>query len=636
MEIKCTDEQEAILSVYANRQQHILVKSIAGSGKSTLIRSAAMRHPDEKRGILTFGKRDQETMEASIKKHKIANTTVRTVHSIGYEMCSNHWQENLRPTLMQDVPAWRERMLFHRSAFDDNDKFWKRIEKGNPRSRIHVYNNKIVSIYYDCAGYESWQHKKILKLANFIDIARCEMIAGNFDEIDRLRDLSDEHEYDWTDRVLYEALGVIAHSNFLYDMNGVIDYTDMLIQPLRHGIETPSTFRNLDRLISDELQDWNEAQRQIASRFIGPNTLFFGVGDPMQEIYGFRGANESFAKTEHMMANIDQRDLYIGQMTYSFRCPQSHAEKAQEFVPQFKAMPSNPRGDIKVVDFEHVADLIQEGDIYYARRNAPLIKLTIDIVIRYPEKGAKMLGSDLDEKMLFVLKEAKSVDRNLVNFSTSLDCVIEKQADINEKWGQTKIAQYEKRVRKIAIATIRREHNLSDEQSTAISEDMIQEKVNTLTTRYESSTQKKINERNENFHDVAMCVSSVVHGLSPRSYDHAKELIQGLFSSTGGLCTGGSIHKMKGREAERTFYIDYDYAPPKKANLSESELEEENRIRYVGFTRSLDTMYLVPTAQEAPAEVEITNEEMDQFIAMFGRNAFDPSREESELDRLIN
>lgn len=70
------------------------------------------------------------------------------------------------------------------------------------------------------------------------------------------------------------------------------DFDDLLIN-LYLFLRGQSTARTTkySHILIDEFQDTNDLQYQIIKLLLSPTTYLFAIGDPLQSIYGFRGAN---------------------------------------------------------------------------------------------------------------------------------------------------------------------------------------------------------------------------------------------------------------------------------------------------------------------------------------------------------
>ncbi len=84
---------------------------------------------------------------------------------------------------------------------------------------------------------------------------------------------------------------VIDYTNYLKSEN-LYDFDDLIFNAINIlKIENPL---NINYLLIDEFQDINEPQFNIIKSFLKYNVKLFGIGDPNQSIYGFRGASNSY------------------------------------------------------------------------------------------------------------------------------------------------------------------------------------------------------------------------------------------------------------------------------------------------------------------------------------------------------
>lgn len=82
---------------------------------------------------------------------------------------------------------------------------------------------------------------------------------------------------------------VPSHYNKLLHARGLSDYDDLLLEAV--GLLEADTNRSpLQALLIDEFQDTNAVQYQMIKLLAGPPCHICAIGDPLQSIYGFRGA----------------------------------------------------------------------------------------------------------------------------------------------------------------------------------------------------------------------------------------------------------------------------------------------------------------------------------------------------------
>lgn len=581
-----TPEQEAVFEAYQSRRGHLFVPAVAGAGKSTLLIENLKRNPEEQVVILPFGKRDAEHLKSKVENLGLRNVTVRTVHSVGYEMCREWWDFQYR-MFSKDISGWQDMRRDMRSIHDERD-FWDR-DVLYPRKRMNVNQYKVKNILINEAGFHPQDdYPQILFYEKVVDLLRSYLISGDVSEIDLAEEILDGHGYTLREKEYIYVMGTIAHSNWLFENNGELDFNDMIIQPVRFDLPAPLGLQNPDRLVADELQDWNEIQRIMTQKFIGDRTLFFGVGDPDQEIYSFRGARDSFQKTINMVQSMDDIPVESIRTPDSFRCPQRHAELAKAYVPDFRSAVDR-EGDIQYINPEDVVHLIQPGDIFYARRTAPLVSLMVRIILSDPSKSITVIGNNIVPRIIDVIDDIKdahpdefhSLSRWLRDYNEKF--VEELTEDLHRR-----IERYRTKAHRIAITRIRQRYGLDYR----IPDWQVEDLAVDLIAKYTDKMQRRLRDKQDDMAEIMLCIQSIMR-LGATDYMNLIAQIRDLFDDENADIVGSSIHRVKGREAHRCFYINYDATMGDESKMSPEDQAEENRIRYVALTRSLDTLYLV-------------------------------------------
>lgn len=182
-----------------------------------------------------------------------------------------------------------------------------------------------------------------------------------------------------------------------------VDFDDMVWLPVmlaRQGRVKPWKHRVL---FVDESQDLNRAQIELML-LCGLRIVL--VGDENQAIYAFRGADSNAMALMESMLSHDRRGLKVFPLTVSRRCPISVAILARHIVPGFDAMPDAPIGQ---VIRKNQPDM-KLGDMVLCRTNAPLLGAAMGLIRqRVP---VRVLGTDIGKQLSkFVLSLA---DRDIV------------------------------------------------------------------------------------------------------------------------------------------------------------------------------------------------------------------------------
>jgi len=113
---------------------------------------------------------------------------------------------------------------------------------------------------------------------------------------------------------------------------GMLDFDDQLYMPLFCGLELTDRRKapnGYDFLFVDEAQDMNPARIQMVKHLVRKDgaTRVIAVGDPLQAIYGFTGAEHEALHALGRAFNASSLPLSI-----TWRCPLSHVELANQVM----------------------------------------------------------------------------------------------------------------------------------------------------------------------------------------------------------------------------------------------------------------------------------------------------------------
>lgn len=347
-----------------------------------------------------------------------------------------------------------------------------------------------------------------------------------------------EQVYDLVPRVLDRAKDVAR--------DGYIDFNDMLWLPI--VLDLP-IFQN-DLFLGDEVQDWNRAQQAFAKR-AGRRLVL--CGDPNQSIYGFAGADSD--SMPRLLRELEAaRGCVELPLTVTRRCGKAIVEEAKRYVPEFEAHESNPDGKVEEalypmqqrvgpggkrewyeIPYEKTyMPLVREGDMILCRANAPLVNQCFCFLKR--GQRAFVQGRKIGESLLVLMEKLEP---------TSLADLIVKVTD----WQMAEVAK-----------------------------EMAQR----------NPSENKVQALN----DRAECLLAFAKGASTLSDIQSK--INSVFSdaTNGPGIKLSSIHKSKGLEARRVFYIQ-GFGRPMEMIKTEWERQQERNLAYVAITRAIEELYYV-------------------------------------------
>lgn len=307
---------------------------------------------------------------------------------------------------------------------------------------------------------------------------------------------------------------------------GCADFTDMLYLPVMLGLEPP----RYDFVCIDEAQDYSALALAFTLRLIdadrGGRLLF--VGDPRQSVYGFAGADSSALETIVTAANATILPLSV-----SYRCPRRHVELARLLAPEIEAAPAAPEGRVFWIHELLLEEWAREGDLILCRANAPLVRTCLRLA--GTGRRAFVLGRDLARQLAELARRAypagtvDGADR-LASFAATEEARL-RRALQGRKQEQAAVAQ---------------------------------------------------------LHDSIECLRSLVESMSDgASADPSMltGLINRLFGATDGAIVLSTVHRAKGKEADRVFILYPELMPAPYARTSEA-LRGEACVQFVALTRA--------------------------------------------------
>lgn len=284
-----------------------------------------------------------------------------------------------------------------------------------------------------------------------------------------------------------------------------------------------------DFVFVDEAQDTNMIQREILRMIMGPNSRMIAVGDPAQAIYGFRGADAQ------SLNNIAKEFSAVTlPLSISYRCPTSVVKYAQQWVSHIQAREGAPDGVVEHHEQDWDPSIFLPNDLVVCRKSAPLLQLAFRCI--RANIPVQVLGREIGDglKALIDKMNAKTLDQ------------------LTEKLQAYMMREVEKAKKE-------------DDEA----------KVEAIT-------------------DKVGCVIFLIDGLKEDRRDIAslKAGIDYLFKDKDvcvKLCT---IHKSKGLEAERVFWLNRNECPAQWARRAWQQVEEVN-LCYVAATRAKRELHCI-------------------------------------------
>ncbi|HZW27905.1 MAG TPA: UvrD-helicase domain-containing protein, partial [Trueperaceae bacterium] len=146
------------------------------------------------------------------------------------------------------------------------------------------------------------------------------------------------------------------------------DYTDLLYLPVRLSLPPP----RFAFVCVDEAQDLSRLALAFVERMIAVGARALFVGDPHQAIYAFAGADSRSLPRIARRTGATRLPLSV-----SFRCPTRHVVLARRFSPAMLPAPGAGAGTVRVSQLARLPDEARPGDLVLSRTNGPLLDLAL-------------------------------------------------------------------------------------------------------------------------------------------------------------------------------------------------------------------------------------------------------------------
>ncbi len=406
------------------------------------------------------------------------------------------------------------------------------IRKAFPKVRVDEY--KVSAIVDGIAdehsllfGYRS-QVCKLVSLAkqSAFGISGAGPAIGDlhawFAMVDHYDVFDADDEHAPVEQVIALAQEVLAKSNAITD---VVDFDDMVYLPLVLRLR----FWQFDNVMVDEAQDTNAARRALIRAILKKGGRLIAVGDDCQAIYGFTGADADALDLIARDFNADSLPLSV-----TYRCPKAVVKFAHQWVgpDHLVAADEAPEGAVSsttLVDFMKRNDLNGEASVL-CRLNAPLVSLAFALIRQ--RTPCRIEGRDIGNNIKKLIQRWKVSTLNAL--SGKLDTYLARET--------TKL--------------------LAAKKETLLAQ--VEDQVETVRVIIDQC-------RAENKHSVADAVAFVDTLFGDNVTD---------------MLTLSSIHKSKGREWQRVFWLDRAGTCPSKWARQDWQQQQERNLMYVAATRA--------------------------------------------------
>ena len=438
-----------------------------------------------------------------------------------------------------------ERMLDYHTAFQKKDLKYFRTLHSLAFTRLGLKKSEVMQDehYEDIGrqlGIEMTVYSNGQETTGFVD-SNSEYF--NLINAARIKEISIEDEYNtdmYSQEMNKQLLRIISDELHNYkDSYKLVDFTDMI-----EKFNVSELCPNFDVAFIDEAQDLSPIQWKMVEIIKKNSKYVILAGDDDQAIYGWAGAD-----VKKFQQEVSKKDIILPQ---SYRVPQSVqsiADKILDRIPDLKRVRKQWKARDEVGNVEYITDI--DG--------LPLHQGQWLILARYNDRLTKLMPDLKDRGVYFQYKNRKSYKVSL--FRTILNYI---------RWQKGELLSLSEVKDVLECAN----SNLKPTE----------EKMYDLS---ELSFSKDIEWFDEFNVDYEECL-------------YVREMLRmGEKLSKDARVKLSTMHAAKGGEADNVLLIlDNTKTIRESAEKNEDKADEENRVWYVGVTRTKQNLYIMSARRE--------------------------------------
>ena len=401
-------DQKDILNWLTLGQGNACCKAVAGSGKSTTLKMAALRLIEDGLTpadikIIVFGKANSVDLLGKFGEEW--RNSISTLHSVGWSLLKQHGKFKHRPDLIN-------RFKYRSIA----------VEQGLIGQFGRPGTLKELGVFDKESDFT-----KILDLMRLTNLPATQATIESLVQHFELAPV-------WKPDLAAEAIKLVLDIGEKMAVEGeCFDFNDQIWLPVKWQLAPQTHYKFL---LVDECQDLNPAQLRLSLQLAGQGRILM-VGDPNQSIMGFAGADHRSYAT--IVNRIQAKELPL---STCYRCPVSHLKLVRLLYPHINIQPTATavKGTVSRMNEVELETVLKPGDLVLSRKTEPLVTLCIQLV----GLGlvATVRGKDIGES----LKHDLGAISQMPNFTyaTFLDCLGTYQAQMNARYSELKNGDQQK------------------------------------------------------------------------------------------------------------------------------------------------------------------------------------------------
>lgn len=351
MTLKPTAEQSAIIEAAQTTNDNLAVVARAGAAKTSTLVMVAEALPDKEILCLAFNKSIAQEMAERLPP----NCESKTLHALGYKC----WMQFIRKKAKLDTKKVYNSLtgILRGLSQEERDEAYELL------SETLDFISTAKGVGYLPARYSGHWKPRVDDETFYLTLPM---------EPTRLQ---------------RELIDAVLIDSFKQALDGTIDFDDMIYCPALCSVDWPT----FDLTLVDEAQDLSPLNHYIIRKIVKRKRII-AVGDPLQAIYGFRGASEKSMR--ELISMFEMREL---RLTITFRCGQEIARNVHWRAPDITTPPSAPQGEVHRLGSWNPS-MLQLGDAIICRNNAPLFSMAIKMI--KAGLAPELSGRDLAKPLL--------------------------------------------------------------------------------------------------------------------------------------------------------------------------------------------------------------------------------------------
>lgn len=332
---KWSIDQIRIFKYFALGKGNLVVRARAGCGKTTTGLEGIDRAPESEILCSTFSK---ASTKDTLSRLKNPHAKAMTCHAMGMGYLMR-WNPNA------ELNEWQ---------------------------RTKAIGNAVLPA-------EAFKHQSVLSLFNKLQSKARELTplaktANHIKELAVRFDLVPQQEDEVRGFGMVKMAGyVIEALRYAQQPSRYIDFSDQIFQPYYHRLITPKFGMGF----IDEAQDLTPIQLEMAQQAVVQDGRIVIIGDDMQGIYSFRGADTGSLDRLKGMLNAKELGLKV-----TYRCPQVVVDMVTDIVPDYvcgRPDHTGKRIDISQNQIAKIIELAKPKDFILSRTNAPLARVAMEL-----------------------------------------------------------------------------------------------------------------------------------------------------------------------------------------------------------------------------------------------------------------